>query len=174
MGTGSIFLALTLSVNVIALMVPYWAVWRDALLNLNNEGLWGKCRCQWGSFDQFVDEVENKSQDAWFLAVKAMYAIAVLFILIGLLIVFIISCCTKNARGILVAGIFLVIAAVLIIVCVVVFGAMGSEKWGLQLDQGDKFGWGFWLAVTGGILCLFTSIIYIHQGRGGAYALVES
>ncbi len=44
------------------------------------------------------------------MAVKSMYAIAVIFILIGLLIVFIISCCTKAARGVTAAGVFLLLA----------------------------------------------------------------
>ena len=42
--TGSVFLALSLILNITALLVPYWVDWAQGGMH---RGLWGECSCRW-------------------------------------------------------------------------------------------------------------------------------
>ena len=45
-GFGSFVLFLSLAVNIVALLVPYWSG-RGVGSGETTAGLWGRCTCQW-------------------------------------------------------------------------------------------------------------------------------
>lgn len=157
-------LALALIVNAVAMLVPYWKELETGNQQIG-EGLWGRCTCSWFLTD-IVDYFQS-GQD-YMKAVQALYAIAVAFIILAVLILMCSSCCREKqgGTGILVAGVFLIISFALIAASVIVYGIFANRDVGNPgLTGNPRLGWGMWLGVAGAVLCLLAGIMHIHWGR---------
>lgn len=167
-GTGSFMLFLSLAINVVALLVPYWVDAKNFLgLGMDTYGLWGACSCTWFYHD--MGDIENSNLEAWFQASQWLYAAAVAFMGVAMIVIFVVSCCSEKSYGkaMVAAGAIMLIAAVLIGVSIVVFGVKGHEDRGLKLDGTPQIIWGMWLGVTGFGVALVTAIMFLVQGTRG-------
>ena len=63
-GAGSFLLFLSLAVNIIALLVPYWYVIKALGTHDLNFGLWGSCTCRWyySSLGSAIDDQTVKGE----------------------------------------------------------------------------------------------------------------
>lgn len=164
MGTGSFFLALALIVNAVAFMVPYWVEQIDNSFGTVGTGLWGDCTCRWHVSD-FKSYWESGSD--WFKAVQALYAIGIALIILAVLILMFVSCCREKqgGAGILVVGIFLILAFAVIASAIIVFGVMMNKEEGYGVTGVPRLGWAMWVGVVGSVLVLVAAIMHISWGR---------
>ncbi|KAK2166243.1 hypothetical protein LSH36_40g04000 [Paralvinella palmiformis] len=164
-GTGSFLLFMSLTMNVVSLLVPYWYVVKSTGSLDKNYGLWGSCTCGWyyTSLGSAIDD--NKIED-WFKSAQVLYALAVFLIVVSSTMVFIAACLRDNiySKVAKAAGSLMIIAGVLGSIAIIVFGTKGSSDFGLSVSGNYRFDWGLWIGVAGIFFNIICAIFFLVQG----------